>query len=161
MDKERKSPYRTETIGYTFSVSYLAKAEAINAQFQLGQKLGLTSEEEKEIFNLYLAERLLENEVHLAIAGQNNLRFPRKSEPLSFLAEGISRLEEKTKELKEQVDPERAWTIYAAVEDLNTQIKNENPENTSTSFRPTKEILLPWKDKWAPQLASKNNYCLI
>jgi len=110
MDKERKSPHQTENIGRTFSVSYLAKAEAINAQFQLGQKLGLTSEKEKEIFNLYLAERLLGNEVRLVIA------------------------------------------------DLNTQIKNENPENTSTSFQPTEEMLALWRDKWVPQLVSNTPY---
>ena len=152
MGKERKSPYQTENIGHTFSVSYLAKAEAINAQFQLSQELGLSSEEEKEIFNLYLAQRLLENEVHFAIAGQNNLRFPRRSKLLSPLAEGISHLEEKTKELKEQVDPERAWTIYLAIRELNDRINNTNHNHKKISFHPTKEILALWKDKWAPQL---------
>ena len=158
MDQERKSPYQIETVGYTFSVSCLAKARTINVQFQLDQELGLRSEKEKEIFNLYLAKRLLRNRVRLAIADQNNLRFPKRSEPLSFLIEGISRLEEKTKKLKEQVKPERAWTIYTAIDDLNTQIGNKNPDGAS--FQPTQEMLALWKDKWAPQLVPNTSQVL-
>jgi len=142
MGQEREFPFQTETIGYAFSISYLTKARTINGQFQLDQKLGLSSEEEKEIFSLYLAKRLLGNDVPPAIAGQNNLHFPKR---IRLLVEGVSLIKEKTKELKKQISPERAQTIYAAVEDLNTQIKDENYEE---------EVLVFWGNKWAPQLAS-------
>ena len=145
MDQERKLLHQIENIGYTFSVSYLAKARKLNNQLQLDQKLGLSSEEEKEIFNLYLAERLLRNELNLAITDPNNLHFPKRP---GFLVEGMSFIGEKAGKVKEQVNSKRARTIYGAVNGLKTQIKDENYEE---------EALTLWKDKWAPQLASNTS----
>ena len=144
--QERKLLNPIENICYTFSVSYLAKARKINNQLQLDQKLGLSSEEEKEIFKLYLAERLLRNELNLAITDPNNLRFPKRP---GFLVEGMSFIGEKAGKVKEQVNSKRARTIYGAVNDLKTQIKDENYEE---------EALTLWKDKWAPQLASNTSH---
>ncbi|PIS15327.1 hypothetical protein COT63_00595 [Candidatus Shapirobacteria bacterium CG09_land_8_20_14_0_10_38_17] len=155
MYQEREFPYPEKSDGYIFSVSFLAKARMINAQFYLDQELGLSNKEEREMLNLYLAKELLRNKTHFAIfANPKDLYSTEKAELLLSLTEGISRLEEKTEKIEKQVNPERAQIISAAVNDLNTLIKNENPENTNPQFQPTEAILVLWKDKWAPQLAS-------
>ena len=56
MYQEREFPYPEKSDGYIFSVSFLAKARMINAQFYLDQELGLSNKEEREMLNLYLAK---------------------------------------------------------------------------------------------------------